>query len=263
MKDRDFEQAQKDIDQAEDHLKKAEVDLETAKAAEEAAEHEIEEALQEMKEAAHHHEIHFTVDGEPEETENRQMAPDEIIREYGGKDPTLNYLVQIQGHHTISYRDKGGEPIKLHNGMKFQIISLGPTPVSDNPIRTGIEVFTQGLRALGYNPVALPKKPDHVVIDYEIQSGRFAGKKVRLGFIVPADFPMTPPSGPHVSPHIHPIKTDGEHPTGAVHQAQAQPFVVGAGGQWQYWSRPFPDWAQSKKSVAVYMSHIWRLWDSQ
>lgn len=212
----------------------------------------------------HNHEINFTVDGEPYETEKKEMTPDEIIREYGAKDPANNYLVQIKGGHKTSYQGEGSEPIKLHNGMQFQIISVGPTPVSNGPIRTGVEVFFQGLQELGYCPKPLPDKPDHVVIDYEVQTGRFAGQKVRQGFIVPADFPMTPPSGPHISPHIHPIKPDGGHPTGAVHQTHSQPFESGAGGEWQYWSRPFPNWVQNnKKSVSVYMSHIWRLWDSQ
>ncbi len=77
------------------------------------------------------HEIHFTVDGEPYETEKQEMTPDEIIREFGGKDPAANYLVQIKGNHKDSYEGKGSEPIKLHNNMKFQIISTGPTPVSE------------------------------------------------------------------------------------------------------------------------------------
>lgn len=83
------------------------------------------------------------------------------------------------------------------------------------------------------------------------------------GLIVPRDFPITPPSGPYVSSEIHPINTGGQHPLGAVHKDQARPFDRGAGGAWQHWSRPFPDWATSKRTVAAYMSHIWKLWDSQ
>ena len=259
------EQERTELEQAVAHLETAEADLKTARAAEEAAEHEIEEALEELKEAtAHHHEIHLSVDGEPYETKKHEMTADEIIREFGTKDPATHYLVQIGTGPKISYKGKGGEPIKLHEGMRFQIISTGPTPVSDGQIRTGVEVFIQELGTLGYSPVALPGLPNHVIIDYVVETGRFAGQRVRHGFIVPADFPVTPPSGPHVSPHMHPIKTDGVHPTGAVHQSHALPFVAGAGGQWQYWSRPFSGWAQAgRKSVATYLSHVWRLWDSQ
>jgi len=85
MENKDFEGTEeRELEQAEADLKKAKTDLKEARAAEEAAEHEVEEALQEIKEVSHHHhEIHFTVDGEPEETEQREITPDEIISEYG------------------------------------------------------------------------------------------------------------------------------------------------------------------------------------
>jgi hypothetical protein len=268
MRNKEFDGKEaQELEQAEARLKKAEADLESARAAEQSAEHEIDEALQVIgdAEAHHHHEIHFTVDGEPEETELREVTPNEIILEYGHKDPATCYLIRIEdGHEKDNYRDKGTLPIKLHDGMEFQMISLGPTPVSDGPIRVGVEVFIEGLKALGYNPMALSKRPDHIVIDYEVPAGRFAGKKVRHGFVVPFDFPVTPPSGPHVSPHIHPINPqDTGHPFGGVHQAQAVPFAEEAGGQWQYWSRPFKDWREGKKTVADYMRHIWCLWTLQ
>ncbi len=83
-------------------------------------------------EMAHHHrEIHFTVDGEPCETDRRELTPNQIITEFGHKDPKTHYLVQIEGHHRrISYEGKGDEPIDMHDGMRFQIISTEPTPVS-------------------------------------------------------------------------------------------------------------------------------------
>lgn len=78
----------------------------------------------------HHHEIHFFLDGERHETHRHELTPNEIIREFGHKDPATHYLVRIEGHHHISYRGKGDEPIKLHDGERFQIMSVGPTPVS-------------------------------------------------------------------------------------------------------------------------------------
>jgi hypothetical protein len=78
----------------------------------------------------HHHEIHFFVDGEPHETDKRDLTPNEIIKDFGEKDPATHYLVRIEGHHRISYEGKGNEPIKLHDGERFQIVSTGPTPVS-------------------------------------------------------------------------------------------------------------------------------------
>jgi hypothetical protein len=81
--------------------------------------------------AHHHREIHFTVDGEPVETRHRELTPNQIIVEFGHKDPKTHYLLQIgDHHHRISYEGKGDEPIELHDCMRLQIISTGPTPVS-------------------------------------------------------------------------------------------------------------------------------------
>lgn len=131
-------------------------------------------------------------------------------------------------------------------------------------MQTGVEAFLKGLRELGYEPMVLDGKSDHVVISYTVQSGKFAGKMVKLGFVVPADFPVNTPTGIHVAEMIHPLQGGGTHPTGGIHRDQAAPFQKALGGEWQYWSRPpGPAWPTGKKNVAAYMSHVWRLWDSQ
>ena len=131
------------------------------------------------------------------------------------------------------------------------------------PASAALTRFMDGLRSLCFQPIKVADRSDCVYFDYTVESGRFAGRVVRLGFIVPPDFPNTPPAGLHVSPLIHAFCPHGVHPTGGIHQQHAHPFHAGAGGQWQYWSRPFPGWAEERKTVAVYMSHIWRLWDTQ
>ena len=78
----------------------------------------------------HTNEIHFTLDGEPYETRERDLTPNEIISRFAQKDPATHYLVQIEGHHRISYEGKGDEPIKIQNEMRCQVLSTGPTPVS-------------------------------------------------------------------------------------------------------------------------------------
>lgn len=80
----------------------------------------------------HHHkeEICFFVDGEPFETVHKNWTPDAIIRKFGEKDPACNYLVRIEHRHRHSYEGLGEIPIELHQGERFQIVSIGPTPVS-------------------------------------------------------------------------------------------------------------------------------------
>src|SRR5579871_6777851 len=226
-----------EVKRAEAHLMQAEAELESAQrderaaqAAEQAAVKDIDAAVQELREAEHHHhEIHFSVDGEDFETCRRDWTPNEIIKDFGKKDPATNYLVAIHGTHKVSYQGKGDEKIEIHECEAFQIVSTGPTPVSH---ATGAAGFSAELRSLGYEPQGLPNRPDHVFFNYPVEVGRFAGQTVRLGFIVPPDFPNITPSGPHVSPRLRAIHpgNDIPHPAGGVHLGQSAPFEQGAGG---------------------------------
>ena len=250
-----------EIKQAEAHLQKAEATLRNAERDEQVALHEVEEAVEELREAEHHHrEIRFTVDGEDYETTKRELTPNEIIREFGKKDPATNYLVEIKGDRKISFQGKGDEEIKMHDCMNFQIVSTGPTPVSDD---CGASGFIEGLKHLGYEAHTLEGMPDHIFFNYPVEIGSRSGQTVRLGLIVPQDFPNIPPGGPHVSPQVLPIHpgSDKPHPAGGVHQSPE--FQRLAGGDWEYWSRPFQGWGQHKRTVAAYMAHIWRLWETQ
>src|SRR5690348_8319738 len=74
--------------------------------------------------------IRIFVDGEEITTTERELTANEVIRKFGEKDPSTNYLVEIEGNHKISFQGKGNEEIKLHNNLHFQIVSTGPTPVS-------------------------------------------------------------------------------------------------------------------------------------
>lgn len=208
--------------------------------------------------------ITIVVDGEPYEAPRRVMTPNEIIQGATNKNPANHYLVQITKRERISYKDKGDEPIRLKKGLKFQVICTGPMTVSDPQHQTGVAAFMNGLRQLGLQPTLLNGQQNHVVFDYVVETGTHAGKTFRLGLVVPADFPMNAPTGPYVSPEVHPINPQsGPHPTAGVHKDQARVFDTTAGGSWQYWSRPFPEWQTSKRSVAAYLSHLWNLWDSQ
>lgn len=208
--------------------------------------------------------IHIFVDGEKEDTTESSLTAAQIIALFTTRDPTQTYLVRIHGNERESYEGRADVPIELQNGMRFQTVSLGPTPVSDGAhAAVGSAFFIEGLRELGYRPVTLPGRPEHVVFDYVVETGSKKAMTVRLGFVIPPDFPATTPTGPYVSPRVFPIKTDGLHPHGAIHATQALPFEMEAGGEWEYWSRPAHDWQARRKTVAGYLSHIWHLWDTQ
>ncbi len=208
-------------------------------------------------------EFHIQVDGEPVVAMREFMTPNEIISELGKKDPSTNYLAQIHGNQQESYKETPNTPIEFKNGMRFQVISTGPTPVSDGVELFGAAAFAKGLEQLGFTPRIAANHADHVALDYVVPVGECKGKTVRIGFVIPSDFPVNTPTGPHISPRLHPQASGGVHPLGGIHHDRSQHFEAAFGGEWQYWSRPIQGWAESRKTVDTYMAFIWRLWETQ
>lgn len=115
--------------------------------------------------------------------------------------------------------------------------------------------FIEQLRQLGFEAQDLGD--GRVAFPYEIQLGKFAGQTVKLGFVVGEDFPLNPPSGPHVSPRLLPINPGGQHPAGGVNESPA------FGPDWEYWSRPIKHWAETKRTARDVLAHVKRLFDTQ
>jgi hypothetical protein len=116
--------------------------------------------------------------------------------------------------------------------------------------------FTSQLKALGFEVAELGD--GRVSFSYTVETGRFAGTAIRLGFVAPEDFPASPPTGPHVSPRLLPINPpSGPHPTHGVHES-AQ-----FGADWQYWSRPMHHWVNTERNVKAVMAHVRHLFDTQ
>jgi hypothetical protein len=107
--------------------------------------------------------------------------------------------------------------------------------------------FLDQLRALGFDITLMG--PDRVTFPYLVDVGPRVGELIQLGFIVPGDYNLSSPSGPHVSPRLYPNQSGGIHPTGGI---QDSPF----GQEWQYWSRPLKEWADSARDARAYMAHI-------
>jgi hypothetical protein len=113
------------------------------------------------------------------------------------------------------------------------------------------------LHALGHEVDVLDA--ERIVIPYEIPVGKFAGTKIKLGFVVQDHFPANPPaSGPHISPRLLAINKESKaHPEGGVHESEQ------FGPEWQYWSRPHNDWAKTDRSAKAYMAFIRLLFEKQ
>lgn len=190
----EIEKAREEIKHAEDEIKHGVHDLDDAQA-------HLKKAEEDLKKDHHDKEVHFTVDGEPFETRHPKQTPNYIIDEYSDRDPATNYLVKIKGHgKDVIYKDKGEISITIEDCDAFQIISIGPATVSDGRAMIGVEAFIVGLREAGYQPEIVSGKPHHVAFAYEVPTGKYTGKQVNIGLVVPPDFPITAPGGVHVSP---------------------------------------------------------------
>ena len=75
------------------------------------------------------HEITFFVDDEPITTSEKSATARHII-ELAKLDPSTHYLIQIEGQHQVSYKDKPNEVIPLHPKQRFITRFCGPVPVS-------------------------------------------------------------------------------------------------------------------------------------
>ena len=114
--------------------------------------------------------------------------------------------------------------------------------------------FVQQLRQMGHAVEDLGE--NRVAFPYEIPCGKLAGKKINLGFAIPPDFPLAPPSGPHISPRLMPNQSGGTHPTGGIHDSPS------FGPDWHYWSRPISHWNDTKRTAKDVMAHVRHLFDT-
>lgn len=76
--------------------------------------------------------FHYTIDGEPETTDEEYLTPNQIL-ERGGITPVSDYyVVQItQDQQQIEYKDSPNKPIKMEcPGLKFISVYRSSTPVA-------------------------------------------------------------------------------------------------------------------------------------
>jgi len=117
----------------------------------------------------------------------------------------------------------------------------------------GIQELQRQLEDLGYATEIIDNL--FVTIKMSIKHGRFKGTVVDIALEAP-NFPLNPPSGPYIKPHIMPITGGGgSHPTGGIHDMK-KPTP-----EWQYWSRPFKNWNSSEKTAKEYLAFLRTLFD--
>jgi hypothetical protein len=71
----------------------------------------------------------FEVDGEPVETTEKTLTPNQIM-ELAGVDTASHYLVELKGREQVSYEGRADAEINVHEKQKFITVATGPTPVS-------------------------------------------------------------------------------------------------------------------------------------
>lgn len=124
----------------------------------------------------------------------------------------------------------------------------------------GIDIFKKQLMEMGFEPKE--RGNDCLSFSYKILCGKEEGRIIELGLHIPPQFPDIPPSGPHITPHLLPLNTNGgSHPLGGVHSSQNR-HRDAFNATWQYWSRPFNGWASTDRSVKAYLRHINHLMDT-
>jgi hypothetical protein len=117
----------------------------------------------------------------------------------------------------------------------------------------GLNVLQQQLEELGYSTKI--EEGGFIVFKFVVPIGKFKDNEIEIGLQAP-QFPLNPPSGPYIKPHLLPISGGGgSHPYGGIHQRNLPT------SEFQYWSRPFTNWNNSSKNAKEYLAFIRTLFD--
>jgi hypothetical protein len=93
-----------------------------------------------------------------------------------------------------------------------------------------------------------------VCFKFKISLGKFKNEVVEIALDA-KQFPLNPPSGPYIKPHLLPISGGGgNHPYGAIHDRKLPD------SEFQYWSRPLNGW-KSGMDMDDYLAFIRTLFD--
>jgi len=125
-------------------------------------------------------------------------------------------------------------------------------------MKLGHELIIEQLSELGYEVTSYPDSPNYpggfLGIKWTVPVGRFRGQEIEVALNAP-QFPMAPPSGPYIKPHLLPIKGGNQLPFDGVHERNVPT------NDFQYWSRPYQDWATTDQHIRTYLSFLKTLFD--
>jgi hypothetical protein len=76
------------------------------------------------------HLIHYTVDSEPQTTDQKELAVRQILIN-AKDDPAKVYLIEVRGKDKISFEGKLDELIHMHDGLVFVTAAIGGGGVSE------------------------------------------------------------------------------------------------------------------------------------
>ncbi len=116
----------------------------------------------------------------------------------------------------------------------------------------GINELKRQLEELGYTVKDITSGV--VSFIFIVPLGRFKGQELEIA-LQAAQFPNVPPPGILLNKNLLPNQAGGVHPTGGIHIRSI------AGRSWQYWSRPFNDWATTDRTAKTYLAFIRTLFD--
>lgn len=80
-----------------------------------------------------------------------------------------------------------------------------------------------------------------LVEEYEVPNGKHFGKKIKIAFPIPNDYPTTAPYGIHAQTDLDLGQNSGTSNLGA---------------EWRFWSRNVSGWMPGRRNSHVYIDHV-------
>ena len=73
--------------------------------------------------------IHFTIDGQPFETDDREQLASVLLTKYAKVDPANYQLGELEGHDPKPKLYTSDEIVHMRPGARFVTVRIGPGPV--------------------------------------------------------------------------------------------------------------------------------------